>query len=52
MENISNLARDNNLKLIIDETYKNFGNKQSNILYEGNGMNILYNFILFQRYID
>ena len=33
--NISNLARDNNLKLIIDETYKNFGNKQSNILYEG-----------------
>ena len=35
VENISNLARDNNLKLIIDETYKNFGNKQSNILYEG-----------------
>ena len=33
--NISNLARDNNLKLIIDETYKNFGNKQSNILYKG-----------------
>lgn len=36
VENISNLARDNNLKLIIDETYKNFGNKQSNFLYEGN----------------
>ncbi len=36
VENISNLARDNNLKLIVDETYKNFGNKQSNILYEGN----------------
>ena len=35
VENISNIARDNNLKLIIDETYKNFGNKQSNILYEG-----------------
>ena len=35
VENISNLARDNKLKLIIDETYKNFGNKQSNILYEG-----------------
>ena len=35
VENISDLARDNNLKLIIDETYKNFGNKQSNILYEG-----------------
>ena len=30
-----NLRKDNNLKLIIDETYKNFGNKQSNILYEG-----------------
>ena len=35
VENISNIARDNNLKLIIDETYKNFGNKQSNILYKG-----------------
>ena len=35
VENISNIAKDNNLKLIIDETYKNFGNKQSNILYEG-----------------
>ena len=35
VENISNLARDNNLKLIIDETYKNFGNKQSNIIYKG-----------------
>ena len=35
VRNLSNLARDNNLKLIIDETYKNFGNKQSNILYEG-----------------
>ena len=35
VKNISNIARDNNLKLIIDETYKNFGNKQSNILYEG-----------------
>ena len=35
VRNISNLARDNNLKLIIDETYKNFGNKQSNILYKG-----------------
>ena len=35
VENISNLAKDNDLKLIIDETYKNFGNKQSNILYEG-----------------
>ena len=33
--NISNLARDNNLKLIIDETYKNFGNRQSNVLYKG-----------------
>ena len=35
VRNISNLARGNNLKLIIDETYKDFGNKQSNILYEG-----------------
>ena len=35
VRNISNLARENNLKLIIDETYKNFGNKQSNILYKG-----------------
>ncbi len=35
VKNISNLARDNNLKLIIDETYKNFGDKQSNIIYEG-----------------
>ena len=35
VRNISNLARDNNLKLIIDETYKNFGNKQTNILYRG-----------------
>ncbi len=35
VRNISNLSRENNLKLIIDETYKNFGNKQSNILYKG-----------------
>ena len=35
VRNISNLARENNLKLIIDETYKNFGNKQSNVLYKG-----------------
>ncbi len=35
VRNISNLARENNLKLVIDETYKNFGNKQSNILYKG-----------------
>jgi aspartate/methionine/tyrosine aminotransferase len=35
VENISNLAKDKNLKLIIDETYKDFGNKESNILYEG-----------------
>ncbi|MAK10129.1 MAG: hypothetical protein CML36_06595 [Rhodobacteraceae bacterium] len=35
IESFSNLARDNNIKLIIDETYKNFGNKQSNILYKG-----------------
>ena len=34
VENFSNLARDNNLKLIIDETYKNFGNKQSNVIYK------------------
>ena len=30
----SNLAKENNLKLIIDETYKNFGNKQSNVIYK------------------
>ncbi len=35
VENISNVAKDNNLKLIIDETYKDFGNKQSNVLYRG-----------------
>ena len=35
IEDFSNLARNNNIKLIIDETYKNFGNKQSNILYNG-----------------
>ena len=35
IEKFSNLAKDNNIKLIIDETYKNFGNKQSNILYKG-----------------
>ena len=35
IKKFSNLARDNNIKLIIDETYKNFGNKQSNILYKG-----------------
>ena len=34
IEKFSNLAKDNNIKLIIDETYKNFGNKQSNILYK------------------
>ncbi|MDC3090628.1 aminotransferase [Paracoccaceae bacterium] len=35
IKKFSNLARDNNIKLIIDETYKNFGDKQSNILYKG-----------------
>ena len=35
IEKFSNLAKDNNIKLIIDETYKNFGNKESNILYKG-----------------
>ena len=35
IENFSNLARNNNIKLIIDETYKNFGNKQSDVLYKG-----------------
>ena len=35
IEKFSNLAKDNNIKLIIDETYKNFGNKQSNIIYKG-----------------
>ena len=31
----SDLAKDNNIKLVIDETYKNFGDKQSKILYKG-----------------
>ncbi len=31
----SNLAMEQNIKLIIDETYKDFGNKKSNILYKG-----------------
>ncbi len=35
IEDFSALARDNNIKLIIDETYKNFGNEQSNIIYKG-----------------
>ena len=35
IQKFSNLARDTKIKLIIDETYKNFGDKQSNILYKG-----------------
>ena len=35
IKKFSNLAKANNIKLIIDETYKNFGNKQSNFLYKG-----------------
>ena len=35
IENFSDLARDSNIKLIIDETYKNFGDNQSNVLYRG-----------------
>ena len=35
LEKFSLLAKDNNIKLIIDETYKNFGNKESNKLYKG-----------------
>ncbi len=35
VERFSNLAKKNNVKLIIDETYKNFGNKHSNVLYKG-----------------
>ena len=31
----SDLAKDNNIKLVIDETYKNFGDKQTKILYKG-----------------
>ena len=49
VENFSNLARDNNLKLIIDETYKNFGNKQSNILYEGKWDNHLIQLYSFSK---
>ena len=35
VEQFSHLAKNNNIKLILDETYKNFGNGQSNILYKG-----------------
>ena len=35
VKKFSALAKGNKIKLIIDETYKNFGNKQSNIIYEG-----------------
>ena len=35
IKKFSNFAKDNNIKLVIDETYKNFGNKQSNVLYKG-----------------
>jgi len=35
IKKFSTLAKGNKIKLIIDETYKNFGNKQSNIIYEG-----------------
>ena len=35
VEEFSQLAKNNNIKLILDETYKNFGNGQSNILYKG-----------------
>ena len=35
IKKFSALAKDNKIKLIIDETYKNFGNKQSNIIYKG-----------------
>jgi aspartate/methionine/tyrosine aminotransferase len=35
IKKFSALAKGNKIKLIIDETYKNFGNKQSNIIYEG-----------------
>ena len=35
IKKFSNFAKDNNIKLVIDETYRNFGNKQSNVLYKG-----------------
>ncbi len=35
VKKFSALAKDNKMKLIVDETYKNFGNKQSNIIYKG-----------------
>ncbi len=35
LKKFSALAKDSNMKLIIDETYKNFGNRQSNIIYKG-----------------
>jgi aspartate/methionine/tyrosine aminotransferase len=35
IKKFSALAKGNKIKLIIDETYKNFGNKQSNIIYKG-----------------
>ena len=35
IKKFSNFAKDNNIKLVIDETYKNFGNKQSDFLYKG-----------------
>ena len=35
VEKFSALAKSSDIKLVIDETYKNFGNKQSNIIYKG-----------------
>ena len=35
IKKFSDLAKDNNIRLVIDETYKNFGDKQSKILYKG-----------------
>ena len=35
VEKFSALAKSSDIKLVIDETYKNFGNKQSNIIYNG-----------------
>ncbi|MFL2793703.1 MAG: aminotransferase [Paracoccaceae bacterium] len=49
IEKFSNLAKRNNIKLILDETYKNFGNKQSNTLYKGNWSDHLIQLYSFSK---
>ncbi len=49
VQKFSSLAKDSNIKLIIDETYKNFGNKQSNIIYKGEWSNHLIQLYSFSK---